>query len=75
MTCKKYLEVLEINLTFEEIQSMSKFSFSQLMKIVAFAYLKAQQQKQDKIKSIVFTKLAIGKLIFKARGETLEIKL
>ena len=47
MTCKKYLEVLEINLTFEEIQLMSKFSFSQIlkkqMKIAAFAYLKAQQ--------------------------------
>ena len=92
MTCKKYLEVLEINLTFEEIQLMSKFSFSQIvkkqMKIAAFAYLKAQQQKQDKIKSIIFTKLEmqdylangdrninVSKLIFKARGETLDIKL
>ena len=58
------------------------------MKIAAFAYLKAQQQKQDKIKSIVFTKLEmqdylangdrninVSKLIFKARGETLDIKL
>ena len=88
MTCKKYLEVLEINLTFEEIQLMSKFSFSQIlkkrMKIAAFAYLKAQQQKQDKIKSIVFTKLEmqdylangdrninVSKLIFKARGNPL----
>ena len=92
MTCKKYLEVLEINLTFEEIQLMSKFSFSQIlkkqMKIAAFAYLKAQQQKQDKLKNIIFTKLVVqdylangerninvSKLIFKARGETLDIKL
>ena len=32
MTCKKYLEVLEINLTFEVIQLLSKFSFWHILK-------------------------------------------
>ena len=42
-TCKKYLEFLEINLTFEAIKSLSKWKFKRLMKEkiekAAFTYL------------------------------------
>ena len=42
-TCKKYLECLEINLTFELIKSLSKWKFTRLVKekieIVEFNYL------------------------------------
>ena len=42
-TCKKYLECLEINITFESIKSLSKGKFKRIVKekieIVAFNYL------------------------------------
>ena len=42
-TCKKYLECLEINITFESIRSLSKWKFKRILKekieIVAFNYL------------------------------------
>ena len=62
-TCKKYLEKLEINLSFEEIQKMSNFSFKKLLKekvnIAAFEYLKLQQSKQEKIQNINYSKLVM----------------
>ena len=63
LTCKKYLETLDINLTFEEIAKLSKFKFNKLLKekieIAAFTYLKKQQSKQEKIKEIYYSKLEI----------------
>ena len=32
LTCKKYLETLEINLSFEEIAKLSKFKFNKILK-------------------------------------------
>ena len=62
-TCKKYLETLNINLTFDEIAKMSKFNFNKILKermrIVAFSYLENQQSKQEKIKEIKYSKLEI----------------
>ena len=59
-TCKKYLEKININMSFEEVKNMSDFRFKKLskekMKIAAFEYLKTQQNKQDKIKNIEYEK-------------------
>ena len=58
------------------------------MKISAFEYLKVQQNKQEKIRKIKYEKLEmqeylaegdrnnnVSKIIFKARGMTLDIKM
>ena len=61
LTCEKYLETLEINLSFEEIAKLSKFKFNKLLKgkieKAAFTYLKKQQSKQEKIKEIFYSTL------------------
>ena len=48
-SCKKYLEKLNINMSFEEVKNMSDFRFKKLlkekMKSAAFEYLKRQQNK------------------------------
>ena len=91
-TCKKYLKTLDINLSFEEIESMSKFTFKKLVKgktkSAAFSYLEEQKNKQEKIKDIFYYNLEmqeylsdgdrnvnVSKIIYKARGKTLDIKL
>ena len=91
-TCKKYLKTLDLDLSFEEIEKMTKFSFKKLLKVktisAAFAYLEEQKKKQKKIKDTVnYSKLEmqeylvdgdrdnnIAKVIYKARGMTLDIK-
>ena len=46
-TCKKYLETLKLNLSFDEIEKMSKYTFKKLLKektrSAAFEYLEAQK--------------------------------
>ena len=62
-TCKKYLRLLDINISFEEIAEMSKWSFKKLLKektnMAAFKYLTSEQSKQSKICNIVYSKLDI----------------
>ena len=89
--CEKYLQRLKINLSFEEIEKMSKMSFKKLVKEktkeVALKYLIQQKNSQSKISMMNYEKLEIqeylldgnkntklSKLIFKARGKSLEIK-
>jgi hypothetical protein len=61
--CKKYLRLLDINISFEEIAEMSKWSFKKLLKektnMAAFKYLTSEQSKQSKICNIVYSKLDI----------------
>ena len=90
-TCKKYMETLKINSSFKEIEKMSKFQLRRILmekiKNEALAYLRNQQLKQEKIRSIVFNELKmqnylsdgdrnidVSKMIYKARGQTLDIK-
>ena len=90
-TCKKYLKTLDIQLSFEEIESLSNFRFKKLLKeksrVAGFNYLNSEKRKQSKIMNIHYEKLEIqeyllsgdrniniSKLIFKARGNTLDIK-
>ena len=60
-TRKKYLKILDLDISFEEITKMSKFSFMKIVKVktkcAAFAYLEEQKSKQDKIKDIVYSEL------------------
>ena len=91
-TCEKYLKILKLNMTFEELESVSKLQLRKLLcekiRYEALEYLKTQQVKQEKIKNIVYSDLkmqdylregdrntAVTKLIFKARGQTMDIKL
>ena len=91
-TCTKYLETLNISLSFDEIEIMSKFSFNKLLKekvkVAAFSYLNIEKSKQEKIKNIMYSNLEmqeyladgdrninVSKVIYKARGSSLDIKL
>ena len=91
-TCQKYMKNLDINLSFEEIEKMSKYSFKKVLKekttCAAFKYLTGQKISQKKISDIKYLKLEmqpyladgdrntkLSKLVFKARGMTLDIKL
>ena len=60
-TCKRYLEVLKIDSTFEQLENMSKTKLRKILKEnirnEAFMYLKNQQLKQEKIKDIKYTQL------------------
>ena len=66
-TCEKYLTTLEINLTFSDIQNMSKWKFKKLVKektlLAAFKYLTSEKNKQTKIKQISYEKLEIQKYL------------
>ena len=91
-TCKKYLEMLKIKTTFEEMEKMSKMQLRKMLskkiRHEALVYLKNQQFNQEKIKDIVYSDLkmqdylqegdrntSISKVIFKARGQILDIKM
>ena len=91
-TCRKYMEILKINVTFEELEKMSKIQLRNILhkkiKYEALMYLKNQQLKQEKIRNVVYSELkmqdylqegdrntAVSKVIFKARGQTLDIKM
>ena len=91
-TCEKYLKILKIELSFEEIGNLSKNSFKKVIKdrvkVAAYSYLISEQEKQSKITDIKYQKLEmqayladgsrdtrLSKLIFKARGRTLDIKM
>ena len=62
-TCHKYLKNLDINLSFEEIGKMSKYSLKKVLKektnIAAYKYLTAQKSKQTKILDIEYSKLVM----------------
>ena len=90
-TCRKYLELLNINLSFDNITEMTKHKFKQMVKNsvseAAFKYLLEEKGKQSKIANLEYSKLEIqeylvvgnknteiSKLLFKARGKSLDIK-
>ena len=59
--CEKYLNSLEIKLSFKEIGDMSKFRFTKLVKekisVAAYNYLIAEKNKQTKIAHIKYSGL------------------
>ena len=66
-TCKKYLKTLDINLSFEEIASLSNFRFKKLLKekskVAGFNYLNSEKRKQTKIMNIHYEKLEMQKYL------------
>ena len=60
-TCEKYLKKLDIDMTFEEISEISKYSFNKILKekvkIVSLNYLNLEKSKQTKISDLNYSKL------------------
>ena len=56
--CKKYLGILDINITFDQISAMSTWSFKKIVKQkthdAAFKYLIEEQLKQSKILNVKY---------------------
>ena len=90
--CKKYLQQLNIKMSFEEIGQMSNMKFKNIVKQkteeAGFKYLLIEKNKQTKIADLNYENLEmqeylndgnrntrISKLIFKARGRNLDIKM
>ena len=91
-TCEKYLDILDIKLSFQEIENMSVWSFKKLVKsktkAAGLKYLLGQKERQSKTVLIQYDELTIqeylvdghckkilSQLIFKARSQTLDIKM
>ena len=89
-TCKKYLKTLKLEISFEEIENLSKGKFKNLLKQkvrkAAFLYLNEIKETQKKIKVIKYKTLKIQdyfcernievcRTIFNARGRNLDIKI
>jgi hypothetical protein len=68
-TCKKYMSELDINISFEQIASMSKPAFKKLLKekakLAAFKYLMQEKSKQSKILDIDYAKLEIQEYLLR----------
>ena len=77
--CEKYLQGLEINLSFEEIEKMSKMSFKKLVKEktkeVALKYLIQQKNSQSKISTMNYEKLEIQEYLLDGNKNTKLSKL
>ena len=79
-TCKKYLEVLNLNLSFVEIGKMSKWKLKKLVKdhikVAAFNYLIKEKNKpgkngkQSKIACIEYEKLEIQEYLYERNENT-----
>ena len=76
-TCQKYLESLDINLTFENIREMSEYSFKKMVKQktidAAFKYLIEQKNKpgkQTKIANLQYNSLCIQEYLLDGNRST-----
>ena len=78
-TCQKYLNCLDISLTFEEISGMSKYRFKQLVKQkteeAGFAYLIGEKNKQKKISHLKYVKLEMQEYLLEGNRNTRISKL
>ena len=65
--CEKYLNMLDIKLSFKEIGEMSKFRFAKIVKekiaVAAYNYLIAEKNKQTKIAHIKYSGLELQKYL------------
>ena len=73
-TCQKYLDILDIQLTFEELGNMSKWSVKKLVNVkisdAAFKYLIDIQVKQSKISHIKYDELSIQEYLLDGNRNT-----
>ena len=78
-TCKKYLQTLKIDLTFEEIRQMSVYKFKKLVKQktseAAFEYLIKKKNSQSKIKDLEYRHLEIQEYLLEGNENTEVSKL
>ena len=62
-TCEEYLNILDIKLSFQEIEKMSEWRFKKLVKAkteaAGFRYLKGQISKQTKASNIEYSDLGL----------------
>ena len=67
-TCEKYLKKLDIDMTFEVISEISKYSFNKILKekvkIVSLNYLNLEKSKQTKISDLNYSKFEEEKTVF-----------
>ena len=61
LTSRKYLEILKMNLSFKELEKMSKYRLRRILREKirneALVYLNNQKMKQEKIKQIEYNEL------------------
>ena len=73
-TCEKYLSFLKINMSFEQIGSMSSWKIKKLVKLKtkesAFQYLLEEKQKQSKISHVKYNELRIQEYLFEGNINT-----
>ena len=73
-TCNKYLNHLDIKLTFEEISKLSKYKFKQIVKQkvaeAGFKYLLEEKSRQTKIIDISYSKLEIQEYLVEGNKNT-----
>ena len=66
--CKKYMQILGINLSMKEIENISNFCFKKLVKTktkeAAYRYLIEEKNKQTKISNIQYKELNIQDYLF-----------
>ena len=81
-TCQKYLETLDIKLTFENIKEMSEYKFKKIVKEktcqAAFKYLMEQKNtpgKHTKIKNIEYKQLCMQEYLLEGNFNTEISKL
>jgi hypothetical protein len=78
-TCESYLAKLNMDMTFEELSKMSKWSVKQLVKSktheAAFSYLLKEKNKQTKISHIQYSDLRIQEYLLEGNKNTEISKL
>ena len=76
--CQKYLDCLDIQLTFEEISAMSKYKFKQLVKQkteeAGFAYLIKEKNKQKKISNMKYDRLEMQEYLLEGNRKKFRDK-
>ena len=74
--CRKYLKILDINMSFEEIKNTSNWTFKKLVKAktteAGFRYLLTEKNKQSKISHIEYKNLKIQRYLF---GENNDMEM
>ena len=78
-TCESYLKQLNMNMTFEELSKMSKWSVKELVKSktheAAFSYLLTEKNKQTKISHIQYSALRMQEYLLEGNTNTEMSKL
>ena len=73
-TCSKYLDLLDIKLSFDEITMISQNNFKQLVKqkteVAGFNYLIKEKNKQSKIANLEYSSLKMQECLLEGNTNT-----